>query len=90
MVDAILKKEEERKALENKYKKQQDKNDKLVKQLTGQFAIQGARHLIWDMIIAGDFKLIPYLGVEGEILHPGHGLDPMAKVLHHLNAKFSN
>ena len=37
LVDVVLKKEEERKALENKYKELLDKNDKLVKQLSGQF-----------------------------------------------------
>ena len=37
------------------------KNDKLTKQLTGKLALQGARHLIWDMIIAEVVKLRPYL-----------------------------
>ena len=49
--DAALRKEEERKAIENKYKELLDKNDKLVKQLTGQFPIKGKKHIIWDMII---------------------------------------
>ena len=39
LVDANLKKEEERKALEKKYNELLDKNDKLVKQLIGQFPI---------------------------------------------------
>ena len=43
--DATLKKEEERKAIENKYKELLDKNDKLVKQLSRQLCIQGAKHI---------------------------------------------
>ena len=35
LVDSTLKKEEERKELDYKYKEMQDKNDKLVKQLSG-------------------------------------------------------
>ena len=59
--DASLKKENERKAIENKYKELLDKNDKLVKQLTGQLHIQGAKHIIWDMIITEAGKLRSYL-----------------------------
>ena len=44
--NAALKKEEERKDMENKYKDLLDKNDKLVKQLTRQFIVQGAKHII--------------------------------------------
>ena len=36
-------KEEERKAMENKYKDLLDKNDKLMKQLTGQLPVQGEK-----------------------------------------------
>ena len=57
--DAALKKEEERKAIENKYKELLDKNDKLVKQLSGQLHIQGEKHIIWDMIITEAGKLRP-------------------------------
>ena len=35
LADVVLKKEEERKMLENMYKELQDKNEKLVKQLSG-------------------------------------------------------
>ena len=61
LVDAVLKKEEERKALEKKCKELLDKNEKLVKQLFGQFPMQGARQLIQDTIIAEAVKVIPYL-----------------------------
>ena len=61
LVDEILKKEEERKALEKKCKELLDKNEKLVKQLSRQLPMQGARHLIWDMIIAEAVKIRPYL-----------------------------
>ena len=37
-----------------------DKNDKMVKQLSGQLPMQGARNLIWDMIIAEAIKGRPY------------------------------
>ena len=49
--NAALKKEEERKAMENKCKEFLDKNEKLLKQLTGKFPVQGAKHIIWDIII---------------------------------------
>ena len=56
-----MKKEEERKALENKNKELLDINEKLVKQLSGQIPMQGARHLIQDMINAEAVKIRPYL-----------------------------
>ena len=59
--NATLKKEEERKAMENKYKDLLDKNDKLVEQLTGQLPVQGSKHVIWDMVITESGKLRPYL-----------------------------
>ena len=59
--NATLKKEEERKFMENKFKHLQGKNTKLMKQLTGKLSVQGARHLIWDMIIAEYVKHRTYL-----------------------------
>ena len=47
--------------MENKYKYLLDKNDKLMKQLTGQFPVQGEKHIIWDMIITEAGNLRPYL-----------------------------
>ena len=38
-----------------------DKNEKLVKKISGQLLIQGARLLILDMIIAEAVKIVPYL-----------------------------
>ena len=61
LVDAVLKKEEEMKVLESENKELMDKNEKLVKQLYGQFPMQGARHVIWDMIIPETVKISPYL-----------------------------
>ena len=61
MADVVLKKEEERKALENKNKELLDKNMKLIKKLSRQFPMQGAIHLIWDMIITEDVKIRSYL-----------------------------
>ena len=46
LVDAYLNKREETKSLENKYKYLLDKKEKLVKQLSQKFPMQGARHLI--------------------------------------------
>ena len=54
-------KEEERKVLENKCEDLLDKNEKLTKQLAGKLPLQGARHLIWDMIIVEAVKLKIYL-----------------------------
>ena len=59
--NAALKKEEERKAMENKYKDLLDKNDKLMKQLTRQLPIQGSKHIIWDVIIIEAEKFRTYL-----------------------------
>ena len=47
--------------MENKCKGLLDKNDKLMKQFTVQLHVQGAKHIIWDMIIAEAGKLRPYL-----------------------------
>ena len=49
--NAALKKEEEIKPMENKCKDLLDKNDKLMKQMTVQLLVHGAKHIIWDMII---------------------------------------
>ena len=52
-----MKKEEEREALEHKYKESLYKIEKLVKKFPRQFPMQGERHLISDMIIAEAVKL---------------------------------
>ena len=44
-------KEGVRKKLEEHCKELEDKNDKLTKLASGQESLQGAKHLIWDMII---------------------------------------
>ena len=53
-----LQREQERKiweaksqSWEAKCQELQTKNDKLMKQVTGQAVVQGAKHLIWDAII---------------------------------------
>ena len=51
LVEIIKKKEEEIKLFENKSKELLDINDKLAERLLGQLPLQGARHLLWDMII---------------------------------------
>ena len=57
--NAALKTEKERKSLENKFKDLLDKNYKLMIPLTRKFPLQGARNLIWDMIIAYSVNLRP-------------------------------
>ena len=52
LANAVKKKEEERKLLGNRNKELLDKNEKLMEHLTGQLPMQGARHLLWDMIIS--------------------------------------
>ena len=47
--------------MENKCKDLLDKNDKLMKPLTGKLFVQVSKHMIWDMIIAEARKLRPYL-----------------------------
>ena len=57
----VLKREEERKAWENRCRDLSDKNDKLMKQVTGQLPVQGEKHIISDVIISEAAKLKPYL-----------------------------
>ena len=61
MAKEINKKEEERIIFYNKIKKFLEKNEKLTKRVLGQFPIQGAKHLILDMIITEATKMRPYL-----------------------------
>ena len=47
-----LKKEQENKEVEEKYQEViLNQNTKLTKQVVGQMALRGARHMIWDKII---------------------------------------
>ena len=55
------KKEQERKKLEDKCKELVEKNNKLKKCDSGQAALQGEKHLIWDVMIEEAAKLRPYL-----------------------------
>ena len=59
--DIAGKREKERNELEEKCKEMVEKNNKLEKQVTGQSSLQGAKHLIWDVLIAEATKLRPYL-----------------------------
>ena len=60
---------EEEKAKEEQGKKEIDKecqelthqNDKLSKQVVGNMALQGSKHLIWDQIIVEANKFRPFL-----------------------------
>ena len=49
--DIAGKREFERKKLEEKCKELVDKNNKLTEQVTGQSALQGAKHFIWDVLM---------------------------------------
>ena len=51
LVELVHKKEEEIKLFENKNKELLDINDKLAEKLSRQLPLQGASHLLWDMII---------------------------------------
>ena len=55
------KKEKERKILEDKCRELVEKNNKLTKQVSGQATLQGAKHLILDVMITEATKLQPYL-----------------------------
>ena len=61
LAEAVKKKEEERRLFENKNKELLDRNEKLVKQLSRQLPVHGARHLLWDMIISEATRIRPYL-----------------------------
>ena len=56
-----VKREQERKKLEDKCKELVEKNNKLEKQVWRQSTLQGEKHLIWDVSIAEVAKLMPYL-----------------------------
>ena len=49
--EIIRKNEEEKRLFENKSKELLDKNEKLAEKISRQLLMQGARNLIWDMII---------------------------------------
>ena len=56
-----LKREEERKTWENKCKYLSDKNDKIMKQVTG-YPVEGDNHIIWDVLIAEAALIRLYFG----------------------------
>ena len=46
-----VQREQERKTWEANCQELLSKNDKLIKQVIGQLALQGAKHIIWDVLI---------------------------------------
>ena len=66
-----LKKEEEKKKLEERCHELIDQNTKLNKKVISQMALQGARHMIWDEIIkeANKFRLyLDYVAAQEDAL----------------------
>ena len=61
MMDMANVKEWLKNKVEERCKELEDKNDKLTKQVPGQAALIGTKHLIWDMIIVEATKVCPYL-----------------------------
>ena len=59
--EITLKREQEKKKVEEKCQELINQNTKLTKQVVGQMALQGARHMIWDKIILEANKFRPYL-----------------------------
>ena len=49
-----------KKKVEECCKELEDRNSELTKQVLGQAALIGAKHLIWDMIIVEANKVWPY------------------------------
>ena len=47
--------------MEDKCKELVERNNKLARQVSGQEALQGAKNLIWDVLIEEEAKLMPYL-----------------------------
>ena len=56
-----MKKEEDKKKLDERCQELINQNVKLTKQVISQMALQGAMHLIWDEIIREDNKFRLYL-----------------------------
>ena len=61
MVDMVENKEKMRKMLEDKCKELVENNNKQTKQVPGQAALQGEKHIIWDVMITEASELRPYL-----------------------------
>ena len=59
MESLYLKREQEIKAWEAKCKELQNKNDKLMGQVTGKLLVQGTKHINWDTLILEEDKLRP-------------------------------
>ena len=59
--EITLKREQEKKEVEEKCQELINQNTKLTKQVVGQMALQGDRHMIWDDIIKEANKFRPYL-----------------------------
>ena len=55
------KEEQRRKEIDKKCQELTQQNAKLGKQVVGNMALWGARHLIWDQIIIESSKLRPFL-----------------------------
>ena len=64
--ETILKREQEKKEVEGIYQELMNQNTKSTKQVVGQMALQGARHMIWDKIIKESNKFRPYLEFIGD------------------------
>ena len=56
-----MKREQEKKEVEEKFQELINHNTKLTKQVVRQIALQGARHMIWDKITLEANKFRPYL-----------------------------
>ena len=59
--EITLKREQEKNKVEGKCQELINQNTKLTKQVVGQMALQGARHMIWDKIILEANNFRPYL-----------------------------
>ena len=59
--EITLKREQEKKKVEEKCQELINQNTKLSNKVVGQIALQGARHMIWDKIILEANKFRPYL-----------------------------
>ena len=61
LMDMANVKEGLKKKVEERCKELEDNKSELRKQVSGQEALIGAKHLIWDMIIVEATKVRPYL-----------------------------
>ena len=63
-----LKREQERKSQEAKCQELQNKNDKLMKQVTCKLPVQGAKHIFWDIVAITQITKLLIIHIKNHII----------------------